>query len=289
MIAIVVVTLNRLPLLRKSVENVLNRTESTTEIVIWNNASSDETASYLATLSDPRIVVVNSPDNVGLNGYARAFRLTTAPYMVELDDDVVDAPQGWDSMLLDAYRRLPEIGFLAADLVDEPNDPVSRFRHYVRPEDYRPYESNGVRLLEGPTGGGCAMTDRELSDRVGGFSEHPERFFQEESEYIGKIAEVGYRAAILADLRVHHTGGPGFTYQSPEKMEWWSQWYRRTKTATEAGATSLAARAPVQHSLPNIPTAGSRPQARKNDAATPSRIGNKLRGVGLSLPSQSVY
>jgi GT2 family glycosyltransferase len=228
MIAIVVVTLNRLPLLRKSVENVLNRTEVTTEILIWNNASTDGTADYLSSLSDPRIVAVNSPTNVGLNGYAKAFEMTTAPYMVELDDDVVDAPHGWDATLLSAYSRLPEIGFLAADLVDEPHDPVSRFRHYVRPEDYRSYELNGIRLLEGPTGGWCAMTDRELSDRVGGFPEHPEIYFNEEAEYIGKIEELGYRAAILADLRVHHTGGPGFTYQSPEKVEFWSRWYRQT-------------------------------------------------------------
>jgi GT2 family glycosyltransferase len=228
MIAIAVVTLNRLHLLRKVVENVLDRTESTTEIVIWNNASSDGTAEYLATLADPRIVVVNSPDNVGLNGYARAFKLTTAPYLVELDDDVVDAPSGWDSTLLEAYRRLPEIGFLAADLVNEPDDPVSQFRHYVRPEEYRPYEMNGVRLLEGPTGGWCALTDRELSDRIGGFPEHPEIYFNEEAEYMAKIAELGYRAALLADLQVHHTGGPRFTYQSPEKVEFWSRWYRQT-------------------------------------------------------------
>jgi GT2 family glycosyltransferase len=227
MIAIAVVTLNRLHLLQKVVENVLGRTESTTEIVIWNNASTDGTAEYLAGLSDARITPVNSTTNVGLNAYARAFRMTTAPYMVELDDDVVDAPQGWDSTLLDAYRRLPEIGFLAADLVDEPDDPVSRFRHFVRPDDYRAYEANGVRLLEGPTGGWCAMTDRELSDRVGGFPEHSEIYFNEEAEYIAKIAELGYRAAIMADLQVHHTGGPQFTYQSPEKVEFWARWYRQ--------------------------------------------------------------
>lgn len=227
MIAIVLVTLNRLSLLRKVVGNVLGRTVSTTEIVIWNNASTDGTADYLAGLSDPRIAVVNSPTNVGLNAYARAFKMTTAPYMVELDDDVVDAPQGWDSTLLDAYRRLPEIGFLATDLVEEPDDPVSRFRHYVRPDDYRLYEVSGVRLLEGPTGGWCAITDRELSDRVGGFPEHSEIYFNEEAEYIAKIAKLGYRAAIMADLRVRHTGGPRFTYQSPQKVEFWARWYRQ--------------------------------------------------------------
>jgi GT2 family glycosyltransferase len=227
MIAIAVVTLNRLHLLRQSVENVLGRTASTTEIVIWNNASTDGTADYLVSLTDPRIVVVNSPTNVGLNAYARAFRMTTAPYMVELDDDVVDAPQGWDATLLDAYRRLSKVGYLATDLVDEPDDPVSRFRHYVRPEEYRAYEENGVRLLEGPTGGWCAITDRELSDRVGGFPEHIEIYFNEEAEYIAKIAEMGYRAAIMADLRVHHTGGPQFAYQAPQKVEFWTRWYRR--------------------------------------------------------------
>jgi GT2 family glycosyltransferase len=228
MIAIVVVTLNRAELLRKCVMNVLDRTESTTEIVIWNNASTDGTADYLASLRDERLRVVHSPTNVGLNAYARAFRLTTAPYMVELDDDIVDAPSAWDSTLLNAYVRLRNVGYLAADLVDDPDDQVSRFRHYVRPHEYRAYSANGVRLLEGPTGGGCAMTARELADRVGGFPEHPEIYFNEDGEYIAKIAELGYRAAILADLKVHHTGGPGFTYQSPEKIEFWTKWYRKT-------------------------------------------------------------
>jgi hypothetical protein len=25
---------------------------------------------------------------------------------------------------------------------------------------------------------------------------------------------------------VHHTGGPQFTYQAPEKVEFWARWYR---------------------------------------------------------------
>ena len=52
-IAIVVLTHNRAELLRKCVENVLQRTSpATAEIVIWNNASSDHTAAYLDSLDD---------------------------------------------------------------------------------------------------------------------------------------------------------------------------------------------------------------------------------------------
>ena len=94
-VAVVVLTHNRVHLLPKCVDNVLRRTsEATREIVIWNNASTDETAVYLDSLDDPRITVVHSERNIGQNAYAEAFRLTSAPYLVELDDDVVDAPRG---------------------------------------------------------------------------------------------------------------------------------------------------------------------------------------------------
>ena len=55
----VVLTHNRVHLLRKNVENVLLRTSpATREIVIWNNASTDGTGEYLDSLDDPRIRVV---------------------------------------------------------------------------------------------------------------------------------------------------------------------------------------------------------------------------------------
>jgi GT2 family glycosyltransferase len=228
MIAIAVITHNRVDLLRRCVQNVLSRTTATTEIVIWDNASTDATPDYLATLTDSRIRVVRSPANVGMNGYARAFWMTTAPYFVELDDDVVDAPQGWDRTLLDAYDKLPEIGFLAADILDDPYDEPAHYRYRVRPHEYRFTEVNGVPLLEGPAGGGCAITSRELAASVGGFPERPgEVFWEEETEYLNRILTLGYRGAVLASIKVHHTGGPHYTVSSPEKLAYWKRYRRR--------------------------------------------------------------
>src|SRR4051794_1260875 len=171
-IAIVVLTNNRVHLLRKCVEDVLLRTSKRTrEIIIWDNASTDGTEEYLGSLDDPRIRVVRSDENVGQNGYARGFRLATAPYFIELDDDVVEAPEEWDATLLDAFKRLPRIGFLAADLEDDPNDVASQYRHHIRSHEYTPFEENGVRLLTGPVGGACAITSREANEKAGGFRE----------------------------------------------------------------------------------------------------------------------
>ena len=141
-IAIVVLTHNRAHLVSKCVDNVLRRaSDATREIVIWDNASTDETQEYLASVDDPRVRVIRSEQNIGQSAYARAFRETTAPYMIELDDDITNAPEGWDQTMLDAFVRLPDVGFLAADLEDDPNDVASRYRHHIRPHEYTPTTS----------------------------------------------------------------------------------------------------------------------------------------------------
>ena len=222
-IAIVVLTHSRVHLLRQCVEHTLaNTSPLTTEIVIWDNASTDETRTFLETLDDQRVRVVNHTDNIGQNAYAEAFKLTSAPYLVELDDDMIAAPSNWDEVLLDAFRRLPDVGFLAADLEDNPHDVAARVRHHERPEAYRPFEVNGIQLLDGPTGGGCAMTSRELYDLVGGFPQQKAKtFFLEDEAYIDRIARLGYRAAVLRNLRVLHAGGPYYAAPTPEKEAYW--------------------------------------------------------------------
>lgn len=235
-IAIVVLTHNRSHLIGKCVENVLLRTsDATREIVIWDNASADGTAEYLATIDDPRVKVIQSEQNIGQSAYARAFRETTAPYLVELDDDVVNAPAEWDRTLLDAFVRLPKIGFLAADLEDDPHDEASRYRHHIRPHLYTLDVENGVRLLRGPAGGGCAITSRELNQQAGGFRENPkEVFWLEDAAYIEDIARLGYGQAVLADLRVHHTGGPYYTTAPKEKEEYWKRYWARKRRRSAA-------------------------------------------------------
>lgn len=228
MIAVVVLTHDRLHLLRRCVEDVLARTsELTTEIVIWDNGSTDGTSEYLDGIDDPRVRVVHHPENIGQNAYAEAFALTTAPYLLELDDDMIDAPPEWDRTLLEAFERLPQIGFLAANLVDDPHDQAARVMR-ERAHLYEAETTNGVALLRGPVGGGCAITSRELNERVGGFRRQPgQTFWLEDAAYIEDIARLGYEAAYLADLRLHHAGGAYYARESADKHEYWVDYWRR--------------------------------------------------------------
>jgi O-antigen biosynthesis protein len=222
MIAVIVLTHDRVHLLRRCVEHVLLRTSpATREIVIWDNASQDETRAYLSSMQDPRLTVVHHEENIGTNAYARAAAMTSAPFIVEVDDDVVEAPQHWDKTMLDAFLKIPKIGYLVADLKEDPNDSAYRYLQYVKEQRnvFTPKEIDGVRILEGPTGSGCAMTSREVYDRVGGFRQHSKLvFWHEAAAYVKDVRKLGYRTAYLRDLKVWHAGSPYYSRPSQAKL-----------------------------------------------------------------------
>ena len=113
----------------------------------------------------------------------------------------------------------------------------------MRPHLYTPTEVNGVPLLEGPAGGGCAMTSREIYDGVGGFQESKGQiFFLEDNAYIEDIKAAGYWAAVHGELKVLHTGGPYYGAQTVEKDAYWERWHR-----------SMARRAAIKRFLLRVP------------------------------------
>ena len=120
--------------------------------------------------------------------------MTSSPYIVEVDDDVIEAPHHWDRTLLEAFRKIPKIGYLVADLKEDPNDSAYRYLKYVKEKGnvYTSKEVGGVRILEGPTGSGCAMTSREVYDRVGGFGRHKKLvFWHEDAAYVQAVRKTG--------------------------------------------------------------------------------------------------
>ena len=194
----------------------------TQQIVIWDNASEDGTQQYLASLADPRIKIVEHRSNIGTSAYAPAVALTSAPYIVELDDDVIEAPRRWDETLLNAFQKIPNIGILASDLKEDPNDSAYCYLRYLK-ENRKVFvarDIEGTRLLEGPTPGGCAMTSREIYDRVGGFGQQKKLiFWHEDAAYVRLVRKRGYRTAILEELKVWHAGSPYYSQPSPAKLE----------------------------------------------------------------------
>ncbi len=214
MISIVIVTCDRLHLLRQTMEKVIAVTSPMTrEVIVWNNASSDGTKEYLDGLTDPRLQVIHSPENIGLNAYRPAFERTTQDYLVELDDDVIDAPPQWDRTMLEAYQKVePEnVAYLAADVTDDGQSRAADIRYRRDAHKYQSREVAGVELLDGPAGGWCTMVSRRVDESVGGKKQNPDFiYFSQDTLYTAALKKAGYELALLPSVKVFHASGPAF-------------------------------------------------------------------------------
>lgn len=252
MISIVIVTCNRRELLRQTIENVVARTSPLTrQVIVWNNASDDGTAEYLDRLEDSRLTIIHSDTNVGLNAYRPAFERATQDYFIELDDDVIDAPQDWDRTLQQAYDRIAsdDYGYLAADVIDDGKSRAAEIRYRRDAHKYRPAQIHGVNLLLGPAGGWCTMVSRAIDERVGGHKQNPKLiYFSQDALYHRALRKEGIKHAVLADLKVFHASGPAYCDDSEilALKESFYKGYRKKRARKEAVKRVL-------HRVPGMP------------------------------------
>lgn len=93
---VIIVTYNRLPLLRECLENVMNQTYPIDNILVVNNASTDGTTEYLESMKD-RIAVLNELANGGgAKGFSDGVRYVhkniDTDYVLMIDDDAMLMP-----------------------------------------------------------------------------------------------------------------------------------------------------------------------------------------------------
>jgi glycosyltransferase involved in cell wall biosynthesis len=121
-ITVVIPTFNRRVQLQKAVESVLQERRVPIEVHIFDNASTDQTESYVRDLvaNDPRVSYLRRPENIGSTAnYQHGLGTVSTAYFVPLADDDWLLPD----FLHDAYRILEtyvEVG--AAIFVAEVRD-----------------------------------------------------------------------------------------------------------------------------------------------------------------------
>lgn len=104
-ITVFIPTFNRQQWLQRAVESVLQETRIPIVLHIFDNASSDGTEGYVATLaaSDARVRYTRQPENVGgTENYRDAFKSVATEYFVPLADDDWLLP----NYLFDAYHQI---------------------------------------------------------------------------------------------------------------------------------------------------------------------------------------
>ena len=116
-VGIVVVTYNRLALLKEAIDSLRNQIYTNREIVVVNNGSTDGTQEWLNAQKD--IIVITQQNLGGAGGFFSGMKYVAEheyDYCWVMDDDVVchsDALQE----LVNAYTKKPNIGFVCSKVI----------------------------------------------------------------------------------------------------------------------------------------------------------------------------
>ena len=218
--SIIVLAHNQLEFTRRCVDSVLRNTEVPFELIVLDNASTDDTPRYLRDLArqDSRVRPITSDVNAGFAaGNNMALREARGQWLVLLNNDTV-VTDGWLSRMIRVARQDVRTG-----VVGPLSNSVSGVQHLAE----TPYDENTLDGLdkfacqwaEAHDGeqepfwravGFCMLIRRDVLETVGGLDERfgPGNF--EDDDFCLRAALAGFRTVIARDSFVHHYGGRTF-------------------------------------------------------------------------------
>lgn len=190
---------NGLPYLREAVESVFAQTFSDFEYLIVDDASTDASSAYLASLSDPRVRVLTNPKNLGTAGSMnRGITEARARIIMRLDQDDVSLPTRLQRQLahLDAH---PEVAIVCT--FEHTIDGAGRVLRSWRTTVANRGEFLGPILLGlCPIWHPSIMVRKAAMDRIGGFI--PASWPAEDFDVTMRLALAGFGAAVVPEFLV---------------------------------------------------------------------------------------
>ena len=230
-VAVVILNWNGKKFLEQFLPSVIDYNSSTAEIIVADNASTDDSVAYLKS-HFPSIKIIENATNGGFSkGYNDALKQVDAEYYVLLNSDVEVTP-GWiDSVinLMDTDSSIAacqpkvkdynnksffEYAGAAGGFIDKFGYPFCRGRILDNlEEDTGQY--NDTREVFWATGA-CLFIRAEHYHEVGGLDED---FFahMEEIDLCWRLKNVGYKVMYCPDSEVFHVGGGTLNKTSPHK------------------------------------------------------------------------
>jgi len=204
---IIVATWNKLDYIKECTQSILKHTDIKSRLIIVDNASEEDTRSYLKGLKGNErvdIKLIFNAENLG-PGKARnlALKELSADYACFVDSDVVVAP-GWLSNMIGLADANADIGML---------NPSSNNFNQVPPQgvsldDYArslaPFKDSYIEV--GHCISFCMLIKAETVRKIGLIDEGYILALYEDTDYSMKASSAGYRCVIARGSYVRHYG-----------------------------------------------------------------------------------
>lgn len=114
-VSVVMTVFNAMPYLPTSVQSILDQTLGNFECIIVDDGSTDGTSEYLASLTDPRVIVLRQSRTGQQRAAHRAILQARSPYIARMDGDDVADPQRLEKQWK-FLESSPEVGLVGSQI-----------------------------------------------------------------------------------------------------------------------------------------------------------------------------
>ena len=112
-VSVCIATYNRKDYLHQAIASVLKQTFTAFELIVCDDGSSDGTAEYMESLSDPRVQYIRHEKNIGKSNNMRSgFAAACGDYFIKFDDDDRLTPD-YLARTVAVLESRPEIDFVS--------------------------------------------------------------------------------------------------------------------------------------------------------------------------------
>lgn len=208
LVSVCIPTRNQARYLATAVESALDQPVAELEVVVHDDASTDETGAVLAGFGDPRLRTVRHPERVGIAASRNALlEDARGEYIAWLDSD----DRYTDGSLARRLRVLqanPGVGLVhgAFDLIDDRDQPLPSWPAVHEGDTLQPGEIAFRELLQSNTiTTSTVVARRSAHDAAGPFSEAVGRTSSDWEMWlrIALRADIAYTASVVASYRQH--------------------------------------------------------------------------------------
>ncbi len=199
-ISVVILNWNRPEDTIKAADSVLAQDHPDFELVIWDNASTDNSHAALESRfgHEPKVRLLFADANYGVaGGRNRAFRETTGDLMFWLDSDAWLEDRRALNLVDKYFAEHPDTGAISCG-VKRPDGRV--MWPFSRPADeWWSREFDTIRV------DGCSFAVRRgVYEKVGGFAEHFSPYGAEDRHFAFKVVGAGHRVVFFPAVYVTH-------------------------------------------------------------------------------------